>query len=87
MHMVILALVNLALSGDRLRLTDGIVQPIRYFMNLLPPNQIWRITMAQNMAVTTCRLPLQTAGYHNNQQVESSIDTTSTLSSTNSRAV
>ena len=77
MHMVILALVNLALSGDRLRLTDGIVQPIRYFMNHLPPNQIWRITMAQNMAITTCRLPLQTIGKGDIQQHLINLDTMS----------
>ena len=28
----------------------------------LPPNQMWRIMMALNRAVTTCRLPLQTEG-------------------------
>ena len=27
-----------------------------------PPNLTWRITMALNMAFTTCRLPQQTIG-------------------------
>ena len=41
--------------------------------------------MAQNKAITTCRLPLQTVMLYPNQQVESSLDTMSTPSSTNSR--
>ena len=41
--------------------------------------------MAPNRAVTTCMLPLQTVWSYNNQQVESSLDTTSTLFSTISR--
>ena len=40
--------------------------------------------MAQNRAITTCSLTLLTIGCHNKQQVESSPDTMSTLSSTNS---
>ena len=37
-------------------------------MDLQPPNRTWRITIAQNRAITTCTLPPQTVGKGDIQQ-------------------
>ena len=56
-------------------------QAITDIDTLLRPNQTWRITMALNRAVTTCRLPLQTMGKGDIQQYLTNPDTMSTLAS------
>ena len=54
-------------------------QGITDIYKLLPPNRPWRIMMALNRVVTTCRLPLQTMGKGDIQQHLTKPDTTSTL--------
>ena len=58
------------------------VWPAWTFMHLLPPNLTWRIMMAQNRAVTTYRLPLQTVGTGRHSNINFNLDTTSTLTIT-----
>ena len=54
-------------------------QAITHIYTLLPPNRTWRITMALNRIVITCRLPLQTVGKGDIQQHLTNPDTMSTL--------
>ena len=54
-------------------------QGITDIYKLLPPNRPWRITMALNRVVTTCRLSLQTMGKGDIQQHLTNPDTMSTL--------
>ena len=54
-------------------------QAITDIYTLRPPNRTWRITMALNMIVTSCRLPLQTVGKGDIQQHLTNLDTMSTL--------
>ena len=54
-------------------------QAITDIDTLLRPNQTWRITMALNRPVTTCRLPLQTERKDDIQQHLSNPDTMYTL--------
>jgi hypothetical protein len=70
--MIILILVNLVLL-------DETVQLLWYFMDLLPPNRTWRITIAQNRTITTYRLPLQTVGKGDIEQHLINPNTMSTL--------
>ena len=56
-------------------------QAITDIYTLLLPNQTWRITMALNRAVSTCRLPLQTVGKGDIQQYLTNPNTMSTLAS------
>ena len=56
-------------------------QAITDIYTLLFPNRTWRITMALNRAVTTCRLPLQTVRKGDIQQHLTNLDTMSTLAS------
>ena len=56
-------------------------QAITDIDTLLRPNQTWRITMALNRPVTTCRLPLQTVGKGDIQQHLIIANTTSELTS------
>ena len=56
-------------------------QAITDIYTLLPPNRTWRITMALNMIVTSCRLPLQTVRKGDIQQHLTGPDTMSTLAS------
>ena len=50
-------------------------------MDLLPPFRTWRISMPQNMAATTYRLPLQIAGKCDIQKHLINPDNTTTLKS------
>ena len=56
-------------------------QAIADMYTILPPNRTWRITMALNMIVTSCRLPLQTVRKGDIQQHLTGPDTMSTLAS------
>ena len=63
------------------------IKPEALIIKLLSYARTWRVTKALNRAVTTCRIPLETVGWYNKQQVESSLNTTSTPFSTNSRFI
>ena len=77
--MIILTLVNLVLPGDRSQLTEELYSRNGTLWTSYHPNRTWRITMAQNKVVATCRLPLQTMRKSDVQQHLTNLDTMSTL--------
>ena len=78
--MVSLTLVILVQPGELCkRLTNMTAKPSQHFITLLPPKQTCRVMMAQNRAVTTCRLPLQTVGKGDIQQHLTNPNTMPTL--------
>ena len=74
LYLIIPNKVNIVQMADRYD-----CQAITDIYTLLPPNRMWRITMALNRAVITCRLPLQTMEKGDIQQHLTNPDTMPTL--------